>query len=58
MNHSGAPKKQANSAVSRKSDGKAMAAGGLSVLSFRFQIPSFPDPVHDILREAIGPRFR
>src|ERR1700738_3002520 len=38
MDHSGVPEKQANSTVSRTSDGKAMATGGLA--SFRFQIPS------------------
>jgi hypothetical protein len=29
MNHSGAPEKQVNSAVIRKSDGKAMTASGI-----------------------------
>jgi hypothetical protein len=29
MDHSSAPEKQANSPVSRKSDGKAMVAGGI-----------------------------
>jgi hypothetical protein len=36
MDHSGAPEKQANSAMSRKSNGKAMAPGGLSARQFSF----------------------
>ena len=52
MNHSGAPEKQVNSAVSRKSDGKAMTAGR-------------PKSSHDVFRspqmtghDPLDPRYR
>jgi hypothetical protein len=36
MDHSAAREKQTNSAMSRKSDGKAITAGGLSARRFSF----------------------
>jgi hypothetical protein len=52
MDHSGAPEKQANSAASRKSDGKAMAAGGIKRSQDVLRCPQMTG------HGALDPRYR